>query len=208
MNFQEEDMKLHFAVKSLPSYNPSDDVWLDIVNHLDKEEREQAKINDAILRLPQYEAPPILWEAIEAQLPKQEAKVVGILSIGRMAMAAAVIGFAATLTLWWYASDNQKDSITYSYSTEQQNVTANFNAYEANDEQAFAQVAQICEEQSFVCEQPIVKQLREELDNLNEARNQIKEALGAFGSDEDLQQQLLAIEQERTDVLKKIMDKI
>lgn len=212
MNFQEEeDMKLHRAVKSLPQYSPSDDVWLDIMNFLDKEEREQTKLIDAVVKLPQYEAPAMLWDVIETQLPKHEAKVVSIFSIARMAMAAAVIGFAATLTLFWYASENQKDSISYSYSTEQIENNAGLSAntsIEAEDEQTFAQVAQICEQQSFICEQPVVKQLRSELEELNDARNQLKEALGAYGSDEDIQQQLLAIEQERTDVLKKIMDQI
>jgi hypothetical protein len=36
----------------------------------------------------------------------------------------------------------------------------------------------------------------------------MKEALGAYNDDTDLQQQLLSIEQERTEVLKKIMTEI
>lgn len=209
MNFQEEeDMKLHQAIKLLPNYSPSDDVWLDIMNYLDKEERENAKLIDAVAKLPQYEASGLLWDAIEAELPKQEAKVVSIFSIARMAMAAALIGFIATVGLWWSVANNNKDSITYSYSTEQAVDSALNVNFEAEDEQAFAQVNQICEQQSFICEQPAIKKLRSELDDLNDARNQIKEALGSFGTDESLQQQLLAIEQERTDVLKKIMDQI
>jgi hypothetical protein len=211
MNFQEEEenMKLHQAVKKLPSYSPTDDVWLDILNQMNKEDLEQAKLSAVLAKLPQHEAPAMLWDAIEVQLPQTATKVLSIFSIARMAAAAALLGFAATLTLWWLATENQKDSVAYHYTTEQYDTTFKSVALTATeDELAFAQVAQICEQQAFLCEQAEIKQLRNTLEELNQARNELKEVLGEYDTDETLQQQLLAIEQERTDVLKKIMDQI
>jgi hypothetical protein len=210
MNQQDiEDMNLRRAIRTLPEYSPSDDVWLDIVNLLDKEDREQAKLTAALQALPQYEAPSMMWAAIESELPKakQEAK---IFTIGRRwAAAASLVGVVAT-GLWWYSAQRAVDSVTYTYSTEKVDAETLANNQKVNedDEQAFEMVNQICEQQSFICEQPEIKKLRTELDELNKARNEMKEALGAYNDDTDLQQQLLSIEQERTEVLKKIMTEI
>jgi hypothetical protein len=210
MNQQEiEDMNLHRAIRTLPEYSPSDDLWLDIINVLDKEDREQTKLSAALQRLPQYEAPAMTWAAIELDLPKakQDAK---IFSMGRRwAAAASIVGIIGS-GLWWYSAQRAVDSVTYAYSTEKvdSETLANNQKTHEEDEQAFAMVNQICEQQAFVCEQPEVKKLRSELDELNQAYAEIKEALGAYSDDSDLQQRLLSIEQERTEVLKKIMTEI
>ncbi len=208
---QQEDMNLRRAVGKLPEYSPSDDLWLDIENLLNREDREQEKLTFALSQLPNYQAPALIWEAIELELPKakSEAKII-TMPIKRWAAAAAMIGFLSTVGLWWYSTKSQEDSINYSYSTEKIDTETLQNNQNRNseDEQAFAMVEQICQEQAFICEQPSVKKLKTELDELNESYQEIKEALGSFGTDEDLQQQLLAIEQERTEVLKKIMTEI
>jgi hypothetical protein len=209
MNQQEiEDMNLRKAVRTLPHYSPSDDIWLDIQNLLDKEDREQQKLSTALLRLPIYEAPAIAWQTIVNDLPeaKSEAK---IFSMRRWAAAAAMIGVIAT-GAWWFTTQRAVDRVAYTYSTQQVDSETLINNQKVNDEdeQAFAMVNQICEQQAFVCEQPEVKKLRTELDELNKAYTEIKDALGQYSDDSDLQQQLLSLEQERTEVLKKIMTEI
>lgn len=209
MNQQEiEDMNLRKAVKTLPTYSPADDIWLDIQNLLDKEDREQQKLTAALQRLPTYEAPAMTWQSIANDLPKakSEAKV---FTMRRWAAAAATIGVIAT-GAWWFNTQRAVDSIAYTYSTTQVDVETLANNQKVNeeDEQAFAMVNQICEQQVFVCDQPEVKKLRSELDELNKAYAEIKDALGQYSDDVDLQQQLLSLEQERTEVLKKIMTEI
>ena len=210
MNHQEqEDMNLRRAVRSLPEYSPSDDLWLDIENLLNREDKEQAKLTQALAKLPTYQAPAMIWDNIEASLPEVK-KEVKIFTLKSWAAAAAMIGFVAIVGLWWYSNKSQEDSLSYSYGTEKIDTTVLNNNQVANieDEQAFAMVEQICQEKAFVCEQPNVKKLKNELEELNIAYQELKEALGAYGTDGDLQQRLFAIEQERTEVLKKIMTEI
>jgi hypothetical protein len=210
MNQQEiEDMNLRRAVRGLPEYSPPTDVWLDIENMLNREDREQRKLQEALSLLPSYEAPPMVWQDIVTALEQkpQQAKV---FSITRLAIAAASVGFIATVGLWWYAMQRPSETLSYSFKTEKiDDAVLNHNQnINSEDEQAFEMVNQICAEKTFVCEQPQVQKLRNELDELNKAQTDLKDAIGLYGTDEDLQQQLLHVEQERTEVLKKIMSEI
>lgn len=209
MNPQDiEDMNLRNALQKLPQYAPPIDTWLDIERTLNQEQREQQKLSAALELLPTYTAPDFVWEQIAPQLPtptKQEAKV---FSIARWAAAAAMIGFISTIGLWWYSTRTTPDSIAYSYSTETVDESTLAMNNTGDDEKAFAMVDEICQQQSFICEQPNVKALKSQLDELNVAYSSLKEAIGSYGTDETLHQQLMAVEQERTEILKQIMEQI
>lgn len=208
-NQNQEDMKLKQALHKLPEYSPSDDIWLDIVGGIIREDHANAQLQQAIVSLPTYEAPALVWNNIQAQLPATQRQGRVIPMIQRWAAAAALVGAMALVATWWYGSRNA-DSIAYHNSTEVVNDTflKQNQELQAEDEMAFAKVTEICEQQAFICEQPQVKRLKSELDELNDARNSLKDAIGGYGTEEDLQQQLLAIEQQRTDILKQIMAEI
>jgi hypothetical protein len=210
MNQQEiEDMNLRRAIRALPEYSPPTDVWLDIENMLNHEDKEQHKLQNALSLLPHYEAPPMVWQHIEIML-EQKPLQAKVFSITRLAIAAASLGFIATVGLWWYAVQRPSESLSYSFRVEQvEDAVLNRNQnINSEDEKAFDMVNQICAEKTFVCEQPEIQKLRNELDELNKAHTDLKDAIGLYGTDTDLQQQLLHVEQERTEILKKIMSEI
>jgi hypothetical protein len=76
------------------------------------------------------------------------------------------------------------------------------------DEDAFDMVLAFCKTENIVCELPEFVTLKSELEELNNAREELKQALDHYGADAELVAQLTRIEHDRSDVLKKLIAKI
>ena len=73
------------------------------------------------------------------------------------------------------------------------------------DENLFEEINVICQTKTYSCTVPEFQILEKELQELNEAKSDLKQAINSFGKDTELISQLSEIELERTTVLKKMI---
>ncbi|MEL6864441.1 MAG: hypothetical protein AAFP19_08485 [Bacteroidota bacterium] len=204
---------LRKAIDQLPKYEPQPLLWDAIEEQMDAR-ASQGRLKEALVQLRTYEPPSDLWEAISEGLDQEQELVesgpevqairrpLGIRQILRYA-AAAVIGGALLLFGLW----PEEDQVSYSY--EEQRVAKELLEHDWDtDDDAFAMVIAFCQEEAIVCQEPEFRLLKGELEELNEAREEIKAALGNYGDDLELIAQLTRIEHERSDVLKQMISKI
>jgi hypothetical protein len=189
---------LKSALERLPQYEPPDTIWQGIETRL------------PLLELPTYDAPDFVWQQIEEQLSAEEnpIKTLKILRGGKfykLAIAAS-IALLVSIGFWFFKTQNIEQT-TISISTEvvdNQLLKKDFD----NEEHAFALVETFCKTALPVCEQPEFKTLKNELDTLNTAREELKNAIGEYAADPDLIAELTKIENERTTVLRQLVEKI
>lgn len=179
---------------TLPHYSPPQSVWENIEQGLN-----EAPLQEALSKLPAYEPPVQTWFDIAAQLPKQQPRW------RRYAAAAAVV--LAVGISGYFILQQRTEKATISYSQEKFNPKAAITANETIDRQ-YAHLQALCEERVTVCEKPEFKILKQELDDLTAASNQLKDALGTYNTDAALSAQLSEIEQERADILRKLNERI
>lgn len=189
---------LKSALGKLPQYEPPDTIWQGIETRL------------PLLELPTYDAPDFVWQQIEEQLLADEKpiKTLKILRGGKFykLAVAASIALLVSIGFWFFKTQNTEQT-TILISTEvvdNQLLKKDFD----NEEHAFALVETFCKTALPVCEQPEFKTLKNELDTLNTAREELKNAIGEYAADPDLIAELTKIENERTTVLRQLVEKI
>lgn len=188
------------ALSMLPEHDPPDHLWevveteLDLLNVLPESE-PVAQV------LPEFEPPSDLWNKITTELDGG-GKMIPIWKWSAR-VAAALVFILAT---WWLMNIEQAplDEGVLSYSIEVLEPSLEEADWD-EDEDAFQQFMTLCQTGNFVCEQPAFRNLKSELEELTEAKNDLKDAMGAYGASPELVQQMKQIELERTDLLKKMM---
>jgi hypothetical protein len=205
---QEKDALLKKKLAQLPQYEPRIGLWDDISTELNHLAKQDDVLKQQLANLPNYNPPQSLWNGVETELG-QPVKVFRLPNWQRYAIAATLLGCILTFGTLFYqnATSVGNEKITLAYSEEKLDTTPIIEDWD-EDEAAFAKVEEICQQQTFLCEQPEVKTLKSELDELNEAKQSLKTALGQYGNDETIVAELVQVEKERSEVLKKIMDKI
>jgi hypothetical protein len=195
-------------LKNLPTYQPPETVWEAIETRL------------PLLEMRTYEPPVDVWQSIENQLITSE-KVPFRLKIWSTAtsrtpsglrgpskrliwLAAASFALLMTASFALFYNLNKNTEANLVVTTEvvdnqliQQNWT--------ETDKDFALVEAFCETALPKCEEPEFKSLKTELDDLNKAREDLKNVLSAFNSDPEIVAQLSKLENVRSDVLKKII---
>jgi hypothetical protein len=149
-------------------------------------------------------------ELIFVNKPIKKQGLLRRLYIQKWAMAATITGLIFTVFILLKRQNTDLSSGTHEggsnlkYSTE--TVDNQLLKTDWNDaEQDYKMVETICQQHIAACETPAFKTLKQELDELNEARESVKNAIGTFNSDADLMMQLKNIEQERAAILKQIV---
>lgn len=178
----------------LPHYFPPDSVWENIEQGL-----HETPLQEALSKLPTYEPPVQTWFDIAAQLPQPQR------NWWRYAAAAVVVlavGIGGYLTM---KPTNEHTTIVYSQEKINPKTITTTNEI---IEQQYAHLQALCQKKITVCEKPEFKNLKQELDELTAAGNQLKEALGAYNTDATLSAQLSQIDRERADILKKLNERI
>jgi hypothetical protein len=124
------------------------------------------------------------------------------LMFNKWAIAATISGLI--FTIFSLLKPNYTEGSSLKYSTE---VVDNQLLKNTSDdaEADYQMVEDFCQQQIAACETPAFKTLKSELDELNSARETIKNAIGNFNSDADLMIQLKDIEQQRAIVLRQIV---
>ena len=206
--------------KKLPQYEPPDTVWQNIETRL------------MLRALPTYDAPDLVWQGIKKRLLKVEKPVkrlkilrgvnlrkifnlpkiattnlpkIATTNLPKIAIAASV-ALVVSIGFWFFRTQKTVEQ-TVVVSTEvvdNQLLKKDFD----NEEASFALVEAFCKTATPVCEQPEFKTLKNELDTLNSARAELKIAIGDYAADADLIAELTKIENERTTVLRQLIEKI
>ena len=197
MNQDINHKTLKKAVTQLPTYPPPDEIWL----AMDKE----LNLQKGIGQLPEHEPPKLVWESIEANLVKHaESAKPRLFWRKRWSIAAS---FLLLIGASWWVMNQAKTTESFQYAQE----TIDVQLLEADwdeDGEALAQIEAICKAKAYTCALPEFQQLEQELEELNEAKSDLKQAIEDFGKDTQLIAQLSEVELERTTILKKMMANI
>jgi hypothetical protein len=186
-------------LKNLPTYEPPEMVWEAIETRL------------PLLEMPTYEPPVEIWNTIENQLvaggkPVKRLKILrGVKSNYWLLAAASFALLMVASALFFNKNNTTETSITISTETID-NQLLKQDWTEADKD--FAMVEEFCKTVVTPCEEPEFQTLKNELDELNKAREDLKNALNTYNSDPDMVAQLSKLENERTDILKKMVDKM
>ncbi|MEM0993888.1 MAG: hypothetical protein AAF847_08730 [Bacteroidota bacterium] len=188
-----EDALKH-TIKQLPQYRPSLGLWDKIEGDLELEK--------AVQQLPTYRPSAAVWDKIEAQLPARRVPM----RVRTWLKVAAGLAILLLATFWWQTQQNQA-TILVENSTEQHQpalLTADWD----EDEDAFVKVQALCQQHPFLCENDNFQNLQAELGELEEAKNMVLASMQQYGNQARLVHQVKAIEQERSDVLKEMVEMI
>ena len=198
--------------KKLPQYEPPDTVWQNIETRL------------SLRALPTYDAPDVVWQGIEKQLlkgekPRKKRNIlrgtnlrkiknlpkITVANLPKIAIAASVALVVSVGFCFFRTQKTVEQTVTVSTEVvDNQLLKKDFD----NEEASFALVEAFCKTAMPVCEQPEFKTLKNELDTLNSARAELKNAIGDYAADADLIAELTKIENERTTVLRQLVEKI
>lgn len=202
---EEQKATLKRAIAALPSYEAPLLIWNSIELSLEEDQKDLL-IQEAIPRLANYEPTSLVWENIDNKLGQStKTRIVSFANWRQLGSIAA--GLLVLLTLGYTLWPTNQTTANYSAYTEpmdQYLLEADWDA----DEATFAQVVKMHEDYSKTFDDAESKGLKAELQELNEARKELKTAINLYGNDHELIRQLAALERDRTQVIKKMAFKI
>lgn len=191
--------KLIEGLQNLPNYKAPDSVWDGISNKLNQD----PVLAEALSKLPTYSAPDRVWNAIEGELHKP-VKRINLNFISRMAAALLflIVAIAAIQNLLKSSGDPlAKLDVQIQEEKVNEKLLAQL---QHDDNMEFEQVLKLCDNMEFICTRPRVSKLKADLLELNNAKQQLKQALGEYGTEVYLINQLKAIEFEQTKLIKQL----
>jgi len=194
---QKKDLKA--ALKNLPEYKAPDSIWDKIESEMN-EEIAESPLSIALKKLPVHKPSEEVWGNIEQNLPAQSPNfTVWRNVLGIAASIALAVGF-----FFWIGNNNPQYDVEYAYAEEILDDRMQFANFET-DEEAFEMIEEICSEKSFLCEHTDFKELKLELEELNEAHEELEFAMGEYNTSPELSKELKDIEMERTVVFKRLL---
>ncbi len=196
---------LQEAIQKLPQYEPEALIWISIEAELEVLEKENG-LQIAINELPVYNPSDSIWENIEEELANDDRKSGRLIWLKRISAVAAAVVFLI-IGNFVFKQNTGQEKVTISYSQETVDEVLIKQDWDEDDD-AFEMVLAFCETDHIVCELPEFVVLKSELEDLNNAREELKEALDHYGVDAELVAQLTRIELDRSDILKKMIAKI
>ncbi|MBU6341792.1 MAG: hypothetical protein KGS48_09885 [Bacteroidetes bacterium] len=196
---EQNRQQLQDALSQLPQYEPPAHIWNELENALETRER--------LTQLPDYQAPDAVWTNIETRLPRITPKsgATRRLRFLQLAVAALWIGVIGITAWWMFEIPDQDQTIAQTQEIADPNL---FETVQAPEDSAFAIVDKLCENRISACETPAFSALKSELEELSDAKERLRSALGNFNDDPALTEQLVRIELERSAILKQMMQLI
>lgn len=206
--------RLEKALSEMRTYSAPDMLWTRISDQLMDEVKESNRYEyeSSLESLPQYDAPAQVWNNIEAVLhPAQTAtsssSTLQVVSTRRNRwiawLSAAAVLSGLTIGLSFLLKSNQNNNLSYS-----QELLPNTNVSEERnngEEQALTLIAQRCEAEKQLCQNPEYLNLQANLEELNQAKSRLEAALGEYSNDPDLAAQLAKIERDRSHIISKLI---
>ena len=191
--------KLIEGLQNLPNYKAPDSVWDGISNKLNQD----PVLAEALSKLPTFKAPDGVWDAIEGELHKP-VKRINLNFVSRMAAALLflIVALAAIQNVLKTSNDPlAKLDVQIQEEKVDERLLAQL---QHDDDKEFEQVLKLCDNMEFICTRPRVSKLKADLLELNNAKQQLKQALGEYGTEVYLINQLKAIEFEQTRLIKQL----
>ncbi len=186
---------LQTAIAKLPVHKPDYAIWEALQAELD----EAGQLRPAIDALPVYAPPPQVWEHIETNLNSKPRRL-ALRSTWRYAVAAAAL-IGLVFTAVRQQQRLEKETVQFAYSTIESNFLAVANDWDS-EEATFQAIAKAYQQKSQLYQNE--GRLLLELEELNEAKQEIKQMMNKYGMDAQLIKQIAKIERQRTAVLKKM----
>lgn len=185
---------LRRALDQLPSYDPSSLNWDGIERRINEEEEptEAAKV------LPAYAPPSKVWNKLNGQLDQRRKQRHQLKLVYRWVARAAIVVMVFGAG-YFSATYDSGPKVSYAFSEEKPSE-ANFISIDANEEEA--RFDRLMEQLSAI-DEPELNALRLELEELTAAKKEVEEMLAAYGRDNDIIQQLVEIETERSRVYRR-----
>ncbi|OAV42878.1 hypothetical protein [Lewinella sp. 4G2] len=192
---------LHDGLNALPQHDPAPGVWREIDRQL------TPSLGD---RLPSYQPPPAVWNGLAEELSRAEAAPQPAATVTRplrklplrwLSVAAAfllTLGIAYTV-----ATADGGPTVTYAFNKEVAPSTQPVQDWD-DDEESFARVLAQLE----AINEPELNTMRMELEELTEAKEEVKAVLVAYGDDPAVVRQLAAIERDRSEIYRRIIVRI
>ena len=201
-------------ISHLSTYNPPISVWHNLEKQLETDLKNgknavyteggffELKIKNEALKPVENNVRETLKVSRTSQLERIKKRgLLRYLSFHKWAIAATIAGLI--FTVFSLLKQQSREGVDLKYSTE---VVDNQLLKNTTDdaEADYQLVENFCKHAIAACETPAFKTLKTELDELNAARDAIKNAIGNYNSDADLMMQLRDIEQQRATVLRQI----
>ncbi len=173
----------------LPQYEPSDEVWKKIEAGLNED-----MMKKAISQLSIYEPTEEVWTNINQELNLHKSKII----IWRWVSMAASLLLIAGIVIY-----KRLEAPNMSYSQEKLDAQLVLSSTDDSQKQ-YEMIIAYCKDQTYVCQNPEFKELKSELEDLNSASIQLKEAVGSYNTEPELMAQLSAVEQQKADLIRKM----
>jgi hypothetical protein len=195
---------LQNAMDKMPTYAPPKSLWEAIESELESD----LMLGQSIENLPQYSPPKAIWANIESglnddNLAQKHQKPWVVTRFWSQFAAAAVFILLFGMLIFFRENIFQNEKI----SLRQEQLDSRISATTQEPENAaFLLVKKFCQEQKIVCQQPDFQLLKSELDELTQAKLEIKNALGNYGNDPNLVAEMVKIERERSKILEQMVN--
>lgn len=201
---------LQQAIRQLPELSPPSAVWSGIRRQLEHDQAD-VPLKAALRELPLYNPPDALWVQIESaiteEMPAKRRSLVRRLWPA-VAAAAVISGLFLVKPDLFFGSTQAVEYASARLVSEELVDPMLLERDWREDEQGFQFVEDLCNKKPFMCSNPDVQGLKLELAELTEAKSRLEVALGDYGTDLYLIQQLKEIELERTELLKEMLERM
>lgn len=192
---------LERAIRQLPEYEPDAQNWQRIAGELEQWQQEKP-LRQAVRQLPDYQPPETVWEGIATALDTPRSPRYRLWSYGRYAAAAAVL-FLAVGT-WLFTQREASPSVEIIYAEEWVDQPSLENDWQ-QDEPMFRKVEAMLSANPILQDNAEYRSLRQDLQELEEAKKAIEELMKTYGQDADLIRELGKLERARTDLVQEMV---
>ncbi|MBK7872345.1 MAG: hypothetical protein IPJ74_17540 [Saprospiraceae bacterium] len=193
---------LQNAIKRLPQYTPSVSTWEAIDYQLDMDQ-SQEQLQATIRDLPSYAPTAALWERIEKDLNTKPT-----LRISRgvwLSAAAAILAAVVSLVFWLNQTPEPEETVQMQYAQAETNpIKADWD----EDDAIIKDIADAYAQRSDFLKNTDSENLLFDLEELNEAKAEIKTMMQNYGQDAQLVRTMVEIERERSEIVKKMAQEI
>lgn len=196
---------LEQAIEKLPAYEPPAFVWDKISAQMDTSDKDRTW-HEAIGQMRTYEPPASVWHQIQWSLDNEKnasGHTRRLYLYLRMATAAAAVALLILAFNFW-SRHQPAPSVAYTIEEKTIPAAAEFTADWNADEDLIDEVITLFEESPKANTSSSFQTLREELSELNEAKEELEMLMEKYGKDAGTIQELKEIELERSDVIKQM----